>query len=202
MNLPNKLTILRVVLVPVVVLFLLWRLPVEGGEIWSRVIAGVLFLAASVTDAMDGKIARRRNLITNFGKFMDPLADKFMIFGAILGFVSSDMYRADAALHYATVVAGLIVIFRELAVTSIRLVVVAGESKEVIAASKLGKFKTGSQCTWVTTAILEPVLFCFVPGFAALHVLTWATLITMTVLTILSGVDYFRRYWPAIDPRK
>ena len=202
MNLPNKLTLLRVILVPFFVLFLLWSLPVDNGEIWSRVIAAVLFIGAAVTDSLDGKIARKRNLITNFGKFMDPLADKFMIFGAIFGFVSSGMYAEPAALHIATVVAGLIVIFRELAVTSLRLVIASSPEKKVVAASKLGKMKTGSQCTWAATAILEPVLFCFAPGFVSLHILTWVTLAVMTALTVLSGFDYVKTYWTYIDPRK
>lgn len=202
MNLPNKLTLLRVLLVPFFFLFLLWRLPGEAGETLSRILAFVFFLAAAITDFFDGKIARSRHLITNFGKFLDPLADKFMIFGAILGFASSEMYRTPGALHVATVVAGLIVILRELGVTSLRLVVASGEDRTVVAASKLGKLKTGSQCAWVGTTILEPVLFFFLPCFAQWRVLTWFTLVFMTCLTILSGIDYLKTYRHVIDPRQ
>ncbi|MBP5289386.1 MAG: CDP-diacylglycerol--glycerol-3-phosphate 3-phosphatidyltransferase [Clostridia bacterium] len=202
MNLPNKLTLMRVILVPVFVLFLLWRLPGTWGEILSRVLAFVFFLSAAITDFFDGKIARSRHLITNFGKFLDPLADKFMVFGAILGFAASDMYREPGVLHMVTTVAGLIVILRELAITSLRLVVVSGEDKTVVAASKLGKMKTGTQCAWIGTAILEPVLFFFLPFCKEWRVLTWATLILMTVMTILSGIDYLKTFKHVIDPRK
>lgn len=201
MNLPNKLTLLRVLLVPLFFLFLLWRLPGEAGEILSRILAFVFFLAAAITDFFDGKIARSRHLITNFGKFLDPLADKFMIFAAILGIAASDMYRAPAPLHIATVAAGLVVILRELGVTSLRLVVAAGD-KTVVSASKLGKMKTGSQCAWVGTAILEPVLFFFLPVCSEWRILTWITLVFMTCLTILSGWDYLKTYRDVIDPRQ
>ncbi len=204
MNLPNRLTLMRVLLVPVFFVFIMWRLPLPGiwGEVVSRLLAGVFFIGTAVTDFFDGKIARSRNLVTNFGKFLDPLADKFMIFAAILGLVSSDMYRQPGALHYVTVAAGLIVILRELAVTSLRLVIVSGEEKTVVAASILGKMKTGTQCAWVGTAILEPVVFCFIPFCREWRVLTWITLILMTVMTILSGIDYLKTYRSAIDPRK
>ena len=202
MNLPNKLTLMRVLLVPTFFVFLLWRLPGEYGEIISRSLAFVFFLCAAITDFFDGKIARSRHLITNFGKFLDPLADKFMIFAAVLGFSSSDMYRCPSALHYATVIAGLIVILRELAITSLRLVVAAGEEKTVVAASKLGKMKTGTQCAWVGTAMFEPVLFCFWQDFVNLHILTWITLVLMTVMTVLSGIDYIKSYRHVIDPGK
>ncbi len=201
MNLPNRLTVLRILLVPVFMVFLLLCLPGTYGEIVSRLLAAALFGAAAITDFADGKIARSRNLITDFGKFLDPLADKFMIFGAILGFCSSAMYRASAALHLGFVICGAVVIFRELAVTSLRLVVSTSKKPVVIAASWYGKAKTVSQCVWVVATILEPVLMAFVP-FWSIPFLSWATLFVMTGLTVFSGVDYMKQYWGYLDPTK
>ena len=198
MNLPNKLTVLRVILVPFFVLFLVWTLPGAAGELISRVLAAVFFSAAAITDAMDGHIARSRNLVTDFGKFMDPLADKFMVFGAILGFIAAPAYQYSRAYSIALLVAGLMVILRELTVTSLRLVVASGKEKKVVAASVFGKAKTISQCVWVLVTILEPVLLFFIPW----HLCSWITLVAMTCLTVLSGLDYLKSYWPYIDPTK
>ena len=142
MNLPNKLTIIRILMVPVFLFFGLFCFPGEYGESISRVLAAAIFGAAALTDLADGKIARKRGLITDFGKFMDPLADKFLVFSAILVFVSSAIYNKGEALHYAFVISGAVVIFRELAVTSLRLVVMGSPTPVVIAASWYGKAKT------------------------------------------------------------
>lgn len=198
MNLPNKLTLLRILLVPVFLFFGLFCFPGENGELISRILASAIFLGAAITDFVDGKIARKHNLITDFGKFMDPLADKFLVFSAILVFVSSPMYYKDDALHIALVIGGAIVIFRELAVTSLRLVVMSGKTPVVIAASWYGKAKTFSQCVWAMMVMLEPVLFPFIPAF----LLTWISTVVMTALTVLSGLDYIKNYWSYLDPGK
>lgn len=198
MNLPNKLTILRILMVPVFLFFGLFTLPGAWGANLSRLIAAVIFAAAAITDFADGKIARKYGLITNFGKFMDPLADKFLVFSAILVFVSSEMYHPEGALHIALVISGAVVIFRELAVTSLRLVVMASPDPIVIAASWYGKAKTFSQCIWAMVVMLEPVLLPFLP----FPILTWIMTVVMTVLTIFSGVDYIKSYWKYLDPNQ
>ncbi|MBR2616324.1 MAG: CDP-diacylglycerol--glycerol-3-phosphate 3-phosphatidyltransferase [Clostridia bacterium] len=198
MNLPNKLTLLRILLVPVFLFFGLFCFPGEYGETVSRVLAAAIFLGAAITDFVDGKLARKYGLITDFGKFMDPLADKFLVFSAILAFVSSPMYMKDDVLHVALVVSGAVVIFRELAVTSLRLVVMSSPKPVVIAASWYGKAKTFSQCIWAMVVMLEPVLFFFLP----FPILTWISTVVMTALTILSGVDYIKNYWSYLDPSK
>ena len=198
MNLPNKLTIIRILLVPVFLVFGLFAFPGEYGEILSRSLAALIFLVAALTDFADGKIARKYGLITNFGKFMDPLADKFLTFSAILVFVSSPIYYGSEALHVALVLSGAIVIFRELAVTSLRLVVMGSDQPVVIAASWLGKAKTFSQCVWAMVVMLEPVLFFFLP----FPFLTWISTVVMTVLTVWSGVDYIKSYWGYLNPNR
>ncbi|MBR3836520.1 MAG: CDP-diacylglycerol--glycerol-3-phosphate 3-phosphatidyltransferase [Clostridia bacterium] len=198
MNLPNKLTIVRILMVPLFLFFGLFRFPGEYGEVISRIVAALIFAAAAITDFADGKIARKYHLITDFGKFMDPLADKFLVFSAILVFVSSPMYTGNAALHIALVISGAIVIFRELAITSLRLVVMGSPKPVVIAASWYGKAKTFSQCIWAMVVMLEPVLFPFIPG----SILTWISTVVMALLTIISGYDYIKSYWSYLDPTK
>lgn len=198
MNLPNKLTIVRILLVPVFLFFGLVRMPGAWGENLSRCLAALMFALAAITDFADGKIARKYNLITDFGKFMDPLADKFLVFSAVLVFVSSSLYYSSPAFHAAQVISGAIVIFRELAVTSLRLVVMSSSTPVVIAASWYGKAKTFSQCIWAVVVMLEPVILPFLP----FPILSWIATVVMTLLTILSGIDYIKSYWSYLDPNK
>ena len=137
MNIPNRLTVFRICMVPVFLVILAAPLPMSDTAV--RILAAVLFAATSLTDMIDGKIARKYNLITDFGKLMDPLADKFLVFAAMLGI----LVRFDY-LRSVFVWAAAVVMFRELAVTSIRLVA-AERSGLVIAASWLGKIKTTTQ---------------------------------------------------------
>ena len=138
MNLPNKLTVLRLCLVPV--LMIVGMLPDSIIPFYiSCFVCAALFIGTSVTDMLDGKIARRDGLITDFGKFLDPVADKFMVIGAL--FVI--LYKFEN-LKTVMIFTLIIVVFRELAVTSMRLVVSTG-SGVVVAANKLGKIKTVSQ---------------------------------------------------------
>lgn len=160
MNLPNKLTTARIILVPVflVVLLLGWKIP-----------AFLIFVIASLTDFADGQIARKRNLVTSFGKFLDPLADKLLVMSAILVFVQWGRVHAWAA---------MIIIAREFAVTGLRLV--AASEGIVIAAAWSGKIKTASSLI----AICVMLLF----SGAALD----AVCVTiMVVTTVVSGVEYF-----------
>ncbi len=193
MNLPNKLTMLRICLVPVFMIVMIT--PMIENDILCRIIAAALFIITSLTDMLDGKIARKYNLITNFGKLMDPLADKFMVFGAML----SILYRFDY-IRPVFVWAAAVVMFRELAVTSIRLVA-AGNEGVVIAASWLGKVKTVTQIVCICTVLLEPVVLPF-KAFRDWHLLSYFTIAAMVVMTLWSGIDYMRTYWKFIKPEK
>ena len=188
LNLPNKLTLIRIVLVPV---FMATMLAIPNDTL-SRVISFLVFVLTSLTDMLDGKIARKYNLITNFGKFMDPLADKFMVFGAMIAILVRYTY-----LQSVFVWAASIVMFRELAVTSIRLVA-AGQEHLVIAASWLGKVKTVSQVVCICCVILEPCI-PLVP-FNEWFVLSYITTAFMIVMTLWSGIDYLETYWKFIKP--
>lgn len=190
MNLPNKLTVLRVILVPVFMLFLC--VPMGLSDTLVRVIAAVLFALTSLTDMLDGKIARKYNMVTDFGKLMDPLADKFLVFGAMLGIL---VYCAD--LRPIFVWAAAIVMLRELAVTSLRLLA-ASQSGAVIAAAWLGKVKTVTQVVCILCVILEPVVLPF-PLFTQYHLLSYVTIAAMIVMTIWSGVEYFTAYGKNIN---
>jgi len=128
MNLPNKLTLLRIILVPFVIAAIQIEFP------FHHLAAGILFCIASITDALDGRIARRDNLITDFGKFADPLADKILVISVLVCFVKLGLCGAIPL---------IIIIFREFAVTSVRLV--AAAKGKVIAANMWGKVKTVSQ---------------------------------------------------------
>ena len=195
MNLPNNLTLFRIFMVPVFLVVLVAPLP--WSETAMRIVAAALFAVTSLTDTVDGKIARKYNLITDFGKFMDPLADKFLVFSAMLGILVNDAF---ASLRPVFVWAAAIVIFRELAVTSIRLVA-AGKSGLVIAASWLGKIKTTTQMVCIVFVFLEPVVFPWTP-FREWHILSYIFTAIMAVMTLWSGIDYLRKYWKFLDPEK
>lgn len=168
MNLPNKLTILRVILIIPFVICLL----VPGLGAAGRYVSAAIFIIASLTDLADGKIARKHNLVTNFGKFMDPLADKLLVGSAMICLVETGELAA-----WITV----IIIAREFIISGFRLV--ASDNGVVIAASYWGKFKTVSQMVMVILLILNfdhPVyqIVCTVITYIAL------------VLTVISLVDY------------
>ena len=212
MNLPNKLTLARIILVPFFMVFMLVPIAFPwNGEYICRIIAAVLFLVAAYTDHLDGKIARKYDLITDFGKFLDPLADKMMVLGAMLGLTvlaTSDTSTAGSIYMRLTAALCFIVLFRELAVTSLRLAA-SGSKGVVIAANMLGKIKTVSQIVYVMVALLEPVLFLGllggIPFFAFLgtyHVLSYILMAVVAVTTVWSGLNYFKAYFPLIDPKK
>ena len=183
MNLPNKLTVGRIILVPFFVAALLANFPLNNA------VALIIFIAASLTDMFDGKIARKNGLVTDFGKFADPLADKILVLAALLCFVQ---------LGICDCVAVIIVLFREFSVTSIRLI--AASKGKVVAANMWGKAKTVSQMiaiiaviamqivlelpevglNFINTATIEPIFF--VVG----EILIWISV----VFTIISGVVY------------
>ena len=170
MNLPNKLTLLRVLLVPFFVASLLWG---QGQNQMLRVVALIIFIVASLTDMLDGQIARRYHLVTNFGKFMDPLADKLLVCSALICFVE---------LRQISAVVVIIIIAREFVISGFRLV--AADAGVVIAASWWGKLKTVSQMIAVILMIihLQPLIF-----------ITRAMVIVMTALTVISRIDYLAK---------
>lgn len=200
LNLPNKLTVLRMCMVPVFVVIMM-----VSNAVWANIVGLVLFVTASLTDMLDGKIARKNNLVTDFGKFMDPLADKFMVIGAMLVILYKAMTFGESSLFNTLFFwAVLVVIFRELAVTSIRLVV-SGSSGIVVAANMLGKIKTCTQIACVVVCIAEPVLYANVPALAKLAWTLPASLVTtllMLFFTLWSGINYIVSYWKYLDPEK
>lgn len=170
MNLPNKLTILRVILIPFFVVFMLFDIT-GAADKW---IALVIFCVASLTDMLDGKIARKYNLVTNFGKFMDPLADKLLVCTALICLTSMDRLN---------VIVVLVIIAREFIISGFRLV--AADNDIVIAASYWGKFKTVSQMFMLILLIADlGGVFNMIA-----QVLIWVSL----VLTIVSLIDYIAK---------
>lgn len=207
MNLPNRLTVIRLCLVPVLLIVGLLPNSIIPHYV-SCFVCAALFIGTAVTDMLDGKIARRDGLITDFGKFLDPIADKFMVIGAL--FVLLYKFTNLRLLLIFTLI---IVVFRELAVTSMRLVVSTGEGI-VVAANILGKVKTVSQIVAVSTTFLEPVVQFIVKWIYGLITntepmwrtdivpLTWASIAFALVMTVWSGVNYIKSYWKYLDPEK
>ena len=167
MNLPNKLTVLRVLLIP----FFVWFALVDLVPGYSKYIAVLIFVVASLTDLLDGKIARKYHLVTNFGKFMDPLAGQLLVCAALICLSASGMVPAWMV---------IIIISREFIISGFRLV--ASDNGVVIAASYWGKFKTTFQMLMIIVLLLDLGGVFDVIG----QVLTWIALI----LTVVSLVDY------------
>lgn len=167
MNLPNKLTILRVILIVPFVVFML--VPI-GGDAVSMYTAVAIFIVASLTDLLDGKIARKYNLVTNFGKFMDPLADKLLVCSALICLIELDRIPAWIV---------IIIISREFIISGFRLV--AADNRVVIAANYWGKFKTTFQIIMVCLMIVN---------IESLNMLTQIIMWIAVILTIVSLIDY------------
>lgn len=192
MNLPNKLTVARIVATPFFMLALLWNFP------YHYLVAIGLFAAASFTDMLDGKIARSRNQITDFGKFLDPLADKMLTTSAFLGFI-------HAGIGWQITWIVFIVLFREFLIASLRLAVVSGKSGRVIAANWWGKAKTVSQMVGIVFAMLVAFLKEQFPGLPGAAGLDWAVSIVLwigAVLCVISGVVYLKQNLSAVDPSR
>ena len=165
MNLPNKLTMFRVILIPFFVVFLLVDI-----TLYDKWIALAIFIIASLTDLLDGKIARKYNLVTNFGKFMDPLADKLLVCSALICLVALDKIPAWMV---------IVIIAREFIISGFRLI--ASDNGVVIAASYWGKFKTTFQMVMICLMIAD---------IAAIRMLTIVVMWVAVVLTVVSLVDY------------
>jgi CDP-diacylglycerol--glycerol-3-phosphate 3-phosphatidyltransferase len=166
-NLPNKLTVLRIFMIPFFVFFLMAK---GGTDIGMRFVSLLIFIAAGLTDMLDGKIARKYNMITNFGKFMDPLADKMLVSSALICFVQLLILPAWVV---------ILIIAREFIISGFRLV--ASDQGKVIAASMWGKSKTVSQM--ITCGLL-------ILNIKELSAVTNVCVIIMVILTMVSLVDY------------
>lgn len=190
LNIPNTLSLIRVALVPAFVLSILYM---RDMGIWGCIIPALIYIITGLTDMLDGKIARKYNLVTDLGKFIDPLADKFMVIGSMIAILVKMVLEREKVLALVFVWVVLLILFRELAVTSIRLVV-AGKSGIVVAASMLGKLKTVSQMVGTVAIILEPII----PFFCDNHILSYFFMALMAFTTVFSGLDYFKAYLPHI----
>lgn len=181
MNLANKLTLLRIILVPVFLIFFL----VQGID-YGTIIATIIFIVASITDQLDGHIARSRNQITTFGKFMDPLADKLLVTAVFVCLVQIDMIPAWAV---------IIILSREFAVSGLRSI--AASNGLVIAASWWGKIKTVTQMVAIILFLLTVNIMSLTNTSLTISYLpffVWAANIVFyiaVIITIISGVDYF-----------
>lgn len=168
MNIPNKLTLLRVIMVPVFI----WCLYMNFNSA-----AIIIFVLAAFTDYLDGHLARKHGLVTNFGKLMDPLADKILTISALICFLELDVRFLAGWMV-------ILIIARELIVTGIRLI--AMDENKVIAASWWGKSKTVSQMLAIIAIMLDRIAPLDIGGFSITFVLIWI----MVVLTVYSGFDY------------
>ncbi len=194
MNLPNKLTVLRVILVPVFLIF-----TYVSAIPYHYILALVVFAAASITDMLDGKIARKHNLVTNFGKFLDPLADKILVISALMAFVDIKDYRLSA-------IPVIIIIIREFTVSGLRLV--TASEGVVVAAGIWGKLKTAFTMVGIVAVLLclsirydfavSPESCAWDSVMLGCNIVIWIA----AVLTIISGAVYLKGYWKYINPKE
>ena len=189
MNTPNKLTIFRILLVPIMVMISLINIPVEIlGIPLKFIIMDIIFIIGALTDKLDGYLARKNNQITNFGKFLDPIADKILVISAMLILVEANKLPAWIP---------IIIITREFAVSGYRLIAVEQNGK-VIAANMWGKLKTVTQMIAISLAFLDVNSFgdvflkeLTVPAFI-LNLIVTILMIICTIATIFSGYEYLR----------
>ena len=191
MNLANKLTIFRVISVPIMVI-----IPLLGidTQIWgiplTWILVDIIFIIASITDKLDGYIARSRNQVTTFGKFLDPLADKILVISALILLVEINRIPSWIA---------IIVLAREFMVSGYRLVAMEKGGK-VIAASKWGKIKTVTQMLAIILAFIDTNAFCaclsgnLIGGELILNSIVSIMLIVQTIATIFSGINYMKDF--------
>ena len=191
MNIPNQLTILRMVLIPAfVACYFYIENPLAAG-----IVAAIIFAVASLTDMLDGKIARKYNLVTNFGKIMDPLADKALVFSAFL-MLAVNIEALDSIMIWACV----IVFIRELGVTSIRLA--CAKSEVSLAANFFGKAKTVTQMACILVVLIENALIASgtVNLGACNYLASFILIVAMSFMTVASGINYVKGYLPYLNP--
>lgn len=179
MNLPNKLTLVRVMMIPFFVFFMLADISDTIGDA-GKYIAVAIFIVASMTDWFDGYLARKNNLVTNFGKFMDPLADKLLVCSALICLVELNSLAAWIV---------IVIISREFIISGFRLV--ASDNGVVIAASYWGKFKTTFQMVMIIMLILD-----FSNKY--MQYLTTAVTYIAVILTVISLIDYLVKNWSVV----
>ena len=191
MNLPNRLTILRVLLVPVYIACMIYI----SNPFVCGLTAGLVFVATAATDFFDGSIARKYNLITNFGKFMDPVADKILVFSSFL-----TMAVVVKPLQQILVWTCFIVFLRELMVTSLRLVC-ANTEVGVVAASIFGKAKTIIQDVTIGIVLLE---YALIEGRSlnTMWIASYILIVATIISTVFSGLDYLKTYAKYINPNE
>ena len=194
LNVPNTLSLIRVFMVPAFVATLIFMRDIP---VWGIVVPLIIYALTALTDMLDGQIARRCNLVTDFGKFIDPLADKFMILSSMIAMLVWMILRNEVVMSIIFVWVVLIILLRELGVTSLRLVV-AGKSGIVVAASWLGKIKTVSQMVGTVIILVEPMI----PYFCDNHILSYVCMGIMAFTTLFSGLDYLKAYLPYINSNK
>lgn len=199
MNLPNKLTIGRMCAIPLVIAIPLIK-PLAEVQVWvinlQQLLLLIIFALASITDCLDGKIARKYNLVTDFGKFMDPLADKLLVLSTLIALLEMGKLRAfGVGLGFVVTV----ILARELAITGLRTI--AADNGVVIAASKLGKYKTVSQMIMIIFLIIDCYPFTFIGGCTR-DVVALILITVATALTIISGIDYFIKNGHVLNTNK
>ena len=195
MNLPNKLTIARILMVPVFMVLLMVEFP------FHHFAAMLVFIIASLTDYFDGKIARSQNLVTNLGKFLDPIADKMLTTAAFLVFLGLDYSDVWSVIDYTDVWAVMLIMTREFMVTSVRLM--AAKDGTVVAASFSGKLKTVMQYVAIITMITalgwRDICLAYIPTIPELAytipiIVSWVVIWVSVVLTCVSGFQYFWQF--------
>lgn len=207
MNIPNQLTMLRMILVPAFIACLIY---IENPFVCG-IVTAIIFAITAFTDMLDGKIARKYNLITNFGKFMDSVADKFMMFSAMLGLTAKfgvyahlKDFKLNAYILFHVLLWSTVIMFlRELGVTSIRLVC-AGTDVGVIPANYFGKLKTVFQMVSVVVVLLEYAINegDKLGGFNTYYIGSYVSLTVMVFMTVASGINYIKIYGKYIDTNK
>jgi CDP-diacylglycerol--glycerol-3-phosphate 3-phosphatidyltransferase len=182
MNLANRITLARIILVPIIMVFLLVNIdikPLEFGDDYSitynQIIAAIIFIIAASTDGLDGYIARKNKIVTNLGKLLDPLADKLLVAAVLISLVQMDKLAAWMA---------IVIISREFAVTGLRQIALLDGS--VMAASTWGKWKTAVQITMIISLLLNNFPFSFI-DFPFDEIISWLAVL----ITVYSGFDYF-----------
>ena len=219
-KIPNILTVIRAILVPIFMFIIIFNNPNPNGEsfrIFEKdymvcIVGAAIFLLISLTDMFDGKIARKYNAVTDFGKFLDPIADKLLVMGGMLAIIVYYTQRTVWSRGYNVLIISMIfslfiIIARELAVTSLRMIC-KDSGGPVIAANMAGKIKTVSQIVFIIAALIEPWVFKLIFKLINfdyardVQVITYASLIVMTAMTIYSGINYFVIYWPYLKGKK
>ena len=192
MNLPNKLTICRMCAIPLVIVISLFdaleRVTIFRSINLQDLLLLIIFALASFTDYLDGHIARKYNLVTNFGKFMDPLADKLLVMATMISLLEHGKFTVFGVKFGFAII---VILAREFAVTGLR--VIAADKHEVIAARPLGKMKTVSQRVMIIFLIIDCYPFTFL-GSVSRDVTALVLISVATLFTIISGIDYFVKY--------